>query len=138
MSGLAAAVHYRESLLYSLIHATVETLDSANARPSRIPTKSSVLGPSSFVSPTTAKRTVTTASKGTERDGDGFLGLSQCVHQDAVVLGDVLDDASPDDVAVAERRFIDPGRAGVYQVVLDAQRPRRVRALDDAGRLLRT
>ena len=54
-------------------------------------------------------------------------------HELAAEGGDVCDHAAPDEVALAKRRFVHPGRAGVLEVVLDAQRARSPRAIDYAG-----
>src|SRR5690606_1946964 len=49
-------------------------------------------------------------------------------------IGDVLDDAAPYDLAIAEGRLVAPGRARVEQVVLDAQAARRGAALLEEAR----
>src|SRR5919107_3587968 len=48
--------------------------------------------------------------------------------------GDVGDDAAPDQVTLAEGRLVHPGRPGVLQVVLYAQRARRADTLYYPGR----
>src|SRR5918997_1116220 len=52
----------------------------------------------------------------------------------AAEVGDVGDHAAPDQVAFAERRLVNPRRAGVLQVIFDPQRARGPRPIDYAGR----
>src|SRR5215210_8085082 len=62
-----------------------------------------------------------------------FLLLGQGGDEFAAEVGDVGDHAAPDQVALAERRLVHPGRAGVLEVVFDPERPRRADPLHDAG-----
>ena len=55
-------------------------------------------------------------------------------HEFAAEIGDVGDDAPPYEVAVAEGGLIHPGRAGIHQVVLDAQAAGGALAVHDPGR----
>src|SRR5215204_1885187 len=59
--------------------------------------------------------------------------LGQGGDEFAAELGDVGDNAAPDQVPFAERRLVNPNRAGVLQVVFDPQRARGPRPIDDAG-----
>src|ERR671914_1458592 len=62
------------------------------------------------------------------------LLLGQGGDEFAAEVGDVCDHAAPDQVAFTERRLVNPGRAGVLQVVFDSQRARSPRPIDYAGR----
>src|SRR5919107_2428256 len=61
------------------------------------------------------------------------LLLGQGGDELAAEGGDVGDDAAPDQVALAECGLVDPGRAGVLEVVFDAKRSRRAYPIDYAG-----
>src|SRR3712207_4162425 len=64
----------------------------------------------------------------------GPLPLSgQRRHQLAVEVGDVGDDAPPDEVAVRKSGLVRPGGPGVDEVVLDAERARGAGPFDDAS-----
>src|ERR1035437_281944 len=62
------------------------------------------------------------------RDAGGREGIDELPTE----RGDVLDDAAPDERPVAEGGLVDPGRAGVHEVVADPERARRAAAGDDA------
>jgi hypothetical protein len=47
------------------------------------------------------------------------LLLGQGGHEFAAEVGDIGDHPAPDQVTLAERRLVHPGRAGVLQVVFD-------------------
>src|SRR5215212_7574265 len=61
------------------------------------------------------------------------LLLGQGGDELAAERGDVGDYAAPDQVALAECGLVDPGRAGVLEVVFDAKRSRRADPIDYAG-----
>src|SRR5215216_6014242 len=65
---------------------------------------------------------------------NSFLVFSEGGDELAAEVGDVRDDAAPDEVALPEGRLVHPGRACVLQVVFDPEGSRRAGPIDYAGR----